>query len=102
MIYILRMPSQVIVGTSLFQIVFIASNATFLQAVTNNSVDIVLASLMIFSSAIGAQLGTRVGSRVDADKLRFFLAILLLSVCCKMLTVLFATPQHIYVIEMLK
>lgn len=102
MIYILRMPSQVIVGTSLFQIVFIASNATFLQAVTNHSVDIVLASLMIVSSAIGAQLGTKIGVRVDADKLRFFLSILLLSVCCKMLAVLFAQPQSLYVVEMLK
>jgi len=102
MIYILRMPSSVVVGTSLFQIVFIASNATFLQAVTNNTVDIVLASLMIVSSAIGAQFGTRAGYKVDADSMRSFLSLLLLAVCTKMLFVLFAEPKSLYIIEILK
>lgn len=102
MIYILRMPSSMVVGTSLFQIVFIASNATFLQAVTNNNVDIVLAFLMIISSAIGAQIGTRAGYKVDADSMRSFLALLVLSVCIKMLFVLFAEPASLYVIEVMK
>ncbi|OFW79851.1 MAG: permease [Alphaproteobacteria bacterium RIFCSPLOWO2_01_FULL_40_26] len=102
MIYILRMPSNMVVGTSLFQIVFIAANATFLQAVSNNTVDIILAFLMIISSAIGAQLGTRAGYRVDADSMRAFLALLLLAVCVKMMFVLFAEPQSFYVIEVLK
>ena len=102
MLYILRMPSQMIVGTSLFQILFIASNATFLQAITNNSIDIVLALLMIISSAIGAQIGIRAGSRIDADKLRFFLAILLLAVCSKMMLILFSEPSSLYVVEVLK
>lgn len=102
MIYILRMPSNVVVGTSLFQIVFIASNATFLQAVTNNTVDVILAFLMIISSAIGAQIGTRVGYRVDADSLRSLLSILVLLVCAKMLFGLFATPPSIFTIEMIK
>lgn len=102
MIYILRMPSNVVVGTSLFQIVFIASNATFLQAVTNNTVDIVLAFLMIISSAIGAQVGHRTGYKVDADSMRSFLSLLLLAVCFKMMIALFAEPQSLYIIEMLK
>lgn len=102
MIYILRMPSNVVVGTSLFQIVFIASNATFLQAITNNTVDIVLAFLMIISSAIGAQMGTRTGYRVDADSMRSFLSLMLLGICVKMLFVLFAEPQSLYTIEVLK
>ena len=102
MIYILRMPSSVVVGTSLFQIVFIASNATFLQAVTNNTVDIVLAFLMIISSSIGAQIGTRTGYKVDADSMRSFLSLLLLGVCVKMLFVLFTEPQSLYVIDILK
>ena len=102
MIYILRMPSNVVVGTSLFQIVFIASNATFLQAVTNNTVDIVLAFLMIVSSAIGAQMGTRSGYKIDANSLRSFLSLLLMAVCVKMLFVLFAEPQNLYAIEILK
>lgn len=102
MIYILRMPSSVVVGTSLFQIVFIASNATFLQAVTSNNVDIVLAFLMIISSAVGAQIGTRAGYKVDADSMRSFLALLLLGVCIKMLFILFTEPSHLYIIEVLK
>ncbi len=102
MIYILRMPSNVVVGTSLFQIVFIASNATFLQAVTNNNVDIVLGFLMIISSAIGAQMGTRAGHKIDANSLRSFLSLLLIGVCVKMIFVLFSRPESLYVIEILK
>jgi uncharacterized membrane protein YfcA len=102
MIYILRMPSNVVVGTSLFQIVFIASNATFLQALSNNTVDIVLAFLMIISSAIGAQVGTRVAHRFDADSMRLTLALLLFAVCIKMFLVLFTKPQSLYIIEMIK
>lgn len=102
MIYILRMPSFVVVGTSLFQIVFIASNATFLQAITTNNVDIVLAFLMIISSAIGAQIGTRIGYKVDADSMRSFLALLLLGVCVKMVFILFTEPTNLYIMEVLR
>ena len=102
MVYLLRMPSFVVVGTSLFQIVFIASNATFLQAITNNNVDIILASLMIISSAIGAQIGTRTGYKVNANNMRSFLAIMLLGVCIKMLFVLFSEPKNLFIIEILK
>ncbi len=102
MIYILRMPSAVVVGTSLFQIIFIACNTTFLQAVTNNTVDIVLAFLMIISSSIGAQIGNRSGAKVDADSLRSFLALLLFAVCFKMFFSLFTSPESLYLIEVLK
>ncbi len=102
MIYILRMPSAVVVGTSLFQIIFIASNATFLQAITNNSVDIVLAFLMIISSSIGAQMGTRAGYKVDADNMRSFLALIIFLVCLKMFFSLFAAPEALYSVEVLK
>ena len=102
MIYILRMPSSVVVGTSLFQIIFIASNTTFLQALTNHTVDIVLAFLMVVSSSIGAQIGTRAGYKIDASKMRIFLSLLLLAVCVKMFFDLFTTPTSRYVIEILK
>ena len=102
MIYILRMPSSMVVGTSLYQIIFIASNTTFLQAYTNQTVDIVLAFLMIVSSSIGAQIGTRTGYKIDADKMRSFLALLLFGIAFKMFLNLFTTPQSLYVIEMMK
>jgi uncharacterized protein len=102
MIYILRMPAAVVVGTSLFQIIFIACNTTFLQAVTNNTVDIVLAFLMIISSSIGAQIGNHSGAKIDADSLRSFLALLLFVVCFKMFFGLFTAPESLYLIEVLK
>ncbi len=102
MIYLLRMPSHIVVGTSLFQIIFIASNTTFLQAISNHTVDIVLAFLMVISSSIGAQIGTRTGYKLDADKMRSFLSLLLLGVCFKMFLNLFTRPENLYVIEMLK
>jgi len=102
MLYILRMPSNLVVGTSLFQIVFIASNATFLQAVTGNNVDLVLGVLMILSSAIGAQFGSRAAYKVDANATRTFLAILLLIICFKMMFQLFTEPSNIYSLDILK
>lgn len=102
MIYILKMPPHIVIGTSLFQIIFIASNATFLQALTNYTVDIVLAFLMIISSSIGAQIGTRIGYKVDADNIRSILALMLLGVCSKMLMTLLSEPENLYIIEFLK
>lgn len=102
MIYILQMPSHLVVGTSLFQIVFIASNATFLQAISGGNVDIVLALLMIISSAFGAQIGSRMAYKFDANVTRTFLAILLLLICCKMMLHLFAQPSNIFSLEVVK
>ncbi|MBL6665150.1 MAG: sulfite exporter TauE/SafE family protein [Rickettsiales bacterium] len=102
MIYILKMPSYVVVGTSLFQIIFIASNATFLQAVTNNTVDIVLAFLMIVSSSIGAQFGTRAVYKSDTNLMRVVLSLLILGVCVKIFLGLVNEPQNLFSVEILK
>src|SRR3546814_4548394 len=59
MIYLLGMPTSVVVGTSLFQIIFVMINVTFLQAVSNHSVDIVLALLLLVGAVEGAQVGTK-------------------------------------------
>ncbi len=101
MISILKMRPGVITGTSLFQIIFIAANATFLQAL-NNNLDIVLAALMILTSAIGSQIGTKASYKIDTDRLRSFLALLILIVCLKMLITLFAEPANLYSIELIK
>jgi hypothetical protein len=102
MVYVLRMPSSVVVGTSLFQIIFIAGHVTLLQAISNQSVDIILAFLMIISSVIGAQIGTRVSYKVDTDNLRSFLSLLILGVCIKMLMNMFVAPESLYSLEVLK
>ena len=102
MIYILRMPASLLVGTSLFQTMFIAGNTTFLQSVTSHNVDIVLAFIMIISSVIGAQIGTRIAHKTNTDKLRSFLALLILGICIEMLFKLFSHPASLFVIEAIK
>ena len=75
MIYLLRMPTNVVVGTSLFQILFVTALTTFLQAAQNQTVDIVLALSLIVGGVVGAQLGARAGRRVSGENLRAILAL---------------------------
>ncbi len=102
MIYILRMPSSVVIGTSLFQIIFIAGNTTFLQSITSHNVDIVLAFIMIISSVIGAQIGTKVAYKVNTENLRSILALMILGVCFKMFLNLFSHPLSLFTVEVIK
>lgn len=96
MIYLLRMPTSVVVGTSLFQIIFITANVTLLQAVQTQTVDIVLALLLLSGSVIGAQFGTRFGTRLPAEYLRGLLALLVMSVAIKMAYNLFVEPDNVF------
>lgn len=96
MIYILGMPTSVVIGTSLFQIIFITANVTFLQAISTHTVDIVLAFLLLTGSVVGAQLGTRLGAKIAAEHLRALLALLVLAVSIKLAWGLFATPVDLY------
>ena len=98
MIYLLGMPTAVVVGTSLFQIIFVAANVTFLQAAQNQTVDVVLAMTLLVGSVVGAQFGSRVGARLQGDSLRLLLALLVLGVGIKLMIDLFTTPDSIYVI----
>lgn len=102
MIYILKMPSNVVIGTSLFQIIFIASIATFLQALTTNNLDILLSIIMIAGAAFGAQAGSKVSYKINAQDTKVFLSILILGVCVNMLFTLFNTPESLYIVEMIK
>ena len=96
MIYLLGMPSTVVVGTSLFQIIFVTATVTILQAITTQTVDIVLAVLLIAGSVIGAQFGLRAGTILRADHLRVLLAALVLAVAGKLAFDLIATPADLY------
>jgi hypothetical protein len=96
MIYMLGMPTAVVIGTSLFQIIFVAANVTFLQAAQNQTVDVVLAMMLLIGSVAGAQVGTRVGSRLQGDWLRLLLGILVVIVCVKLFVDLFTPPVDIY------
>jgi len=101
MVYILGMSTNVVVGTSLFQIIFVTANSTFFQSYLNQTVDIVLAALMIFGGVIGAQIGARLGSKLKAEYLRGILAILVLIVCAKIFTDLTLTPANLFSLNFL-
>ena len=101
MVYILGMSTNVVVGTSLFQIIFVTANSTFFQSYLNQTVDIVLASLMIVGGVIGAQIGARLGNKLKAEYLRGILAILVLTVCAKIFTDLTLTPINLFSIDLL-
>ncbi len=93
MVYLLRMPMHVVVGTSLFQILFTCVNVTIMQAYSNHTVDFVLAVLLLLGSTIGAQVGTKISKRLKGDQIKILLAGLVLLVCVKMLVELLVTPD---------
>ena len=96
MIYILGMPTKVVIGTSLFQIIFVAAFTTMLHATTNYTVDLVLALLLLIGGVIGAQFGTQIGLRMKAEQLRVLLALLVLLVCFKLALDLLLEPHELY------
>jgi len=96
MIYLLGMPTKVVVGTSLFQIIFVTAFTTLMHAVTNQTVDILLALLLILGGVIGAQVGTQVGVRLKAEQLRILLALLVLAVSVKIALDLLIRPDELY------
>jgi uncharacterized membrane protein YfcA len=96
MIYVLRMPTNVVMGTSLVPIVVVTAATTILQSVQNFTVDIMLALVLIVGGTVGAQLGVRIGSRLKAEQLRFLLAILVLVVAARLFYGLVATPDALY------
>ena len=96
MIYLLGMPTKVVVGTSLFQIIFVTAFTTVMHAVTSKSVDILLAVFLIIGGVIGAQLGTQAGLKLKAEQLRILLALLVLAVAGKIAVDLLLRPDEIY------
>ena len=98
MIYTLGMPTAVVPGTSLLQIIFVAANVTFLQAYSNRTVDAVLAMVLLVGGVFGAQIGTRFGTRLRGEQLRFLLALLVLAVAAKLAHDLTIRPTALFVI----
>ena len=96
MIYFLGMPTKVVVGTSLFQIIFVTAFTTVMHAVTSQTVDMMLALLLILGGVVGAQIGTRVGTRLKAEQLRILLSLLVLSVSIKIAIGLLIEPDELY------
>jgi hypothetical protein len=96
MIYLLRMPTNVVMGTSLFQIIIVTAATTILQATANYSVDIVLAALLIVGGVVGAQFGVRIGARLRGEQLRLLLALLVLAVGFRLFLGLVLKPDDLY------
>ena len=102
MIYLLGMPTSVVVGTSLFQIIFVTANVTLLQSIQTQTVDFVLAGLLLFGAVIGAQFGSRASSVLRGEQLRGLLALLVLAVCVKIGYDLVVRPEDLLSVELLK
>lgn len=96
MIYLLGMPTKVVIGTSLFQILVVSAFTTLMHAITNQSVDVMLALLLIIGGVIGAQIGTQMGARLKAEQLRILLALLVLAVALKLGLDLLIRPAELF------
>ncbi len=96
MIYLLRVPTNVVIGTSLFQIIFVTSLVTVLHATTNQTVDAVLALVLMFGGVIGAQFGASAGQKLKGEQLRALLAIMVLAVCVRMALGLVLEPDDVF------
>ncbi|MBX3563075.1 MAG: sulfite exporter TauE/SafE family protein [Sphingomonas sp.] len=101
MLYLLGMGTQVVVGTSLFQILFVTAAATMVHATTTKAVDIVLAALLLVGSVVGAQIGARFAQKMKPEYMRLALAIIVLAVALRMLLGLAWRPDDIYTVELL-
>jgi len=96
MIYLLGMPTAIVPGTSLFQIIFTTAVVTILQAITNHTVDAMLALLLLAGGVIGAQFGTRFGTNLRGEQMRALLALMVVTVCIKLAVDLVLTPDDVY------
>lgn len=96
MIYLLGMPTSVVIGTSLFQIIFVTANVTFLQAWHHQTVDIVLALLLLIGGVVGAQIGTRASTMLQGEQLRTLLAVIVIAVCGKLVFDLVSVPTDLF------
>lgn len=101
MIYLLGMSAQVVVGTSLLQILFVTAATTIIHATSTKSVDIVLAGLLLLGSVVGAQFGARLAQKAKPELLRMFLAIMILAVALRMAIGLGWRPEEIYTLQVL-
>ena len=99
MIYLLGMPTKVVVGTSLFQIIFVTGFTTIMHAINSQTVDMLLAFLLILGGVIGAQIGARVSTRLKAEQLRILLAVLVLTVCFKIALDMLLQPSELFSIS---
>jgi uncharacterized membrane protein YfcA len=102
MIYILGMPTQVVVGTSLLQIVFVTTVSTIMHAYINQTVDVVLSSLLLIGAVVGAQIGTKAMGLLRGEQIRFLLAIIIIIVASVLIGNVLITPEEAFIVETYK
>ena len=102
MIYILGMPTQVVIGTSLLQIVFVTTVSTIMHSYINQTVDVVLSSLLLIGAVVGAQIGTRAMVLLRGEQIRFLLAIIIIIVASVLIGEILVTPEEVFIIETYK
>ncbi len=98
MIYLLRMPTNIVIGTSTFQIIFVTAVVTILHASLNHSLDVVLALILAAGGVMGGQFGVRAGQKLRGEQLRALLALLVLAVAARLLFDLVLKPEDLYTI----
>jgi uncharacterized membrane protein YfcA len=101
MIYLLHMPTNVVIGTSLFQITFVTAAATYLHSINTQTVDVVLAVILLLAAVVGAQIGVVVGAKLKGEQLRILLAGMVLLVCMKMAFDLIVEPDELFTVSAL-
>jgi len=99
MIYILGMPTQVVIGTSLLQIVFVTTVSTIMHSYINHTVDVILSSLLLIGAVVGAQIGTRVMVRLRGEQIRFLLAVIIIIVALVLIGEILITPEEAFILE---
>jgi uncharacterized membrane protein YfcA len=96
LIYLLKVPTNVVIGTSLFQIIFTSAYTTLIHSATNQTVDVILAFILMAGGVAGAQYGAKVGQKLRGEQLRALLALLVLAVAIRLAIDLFVTPPNLY------
>jgi len=96
MIYLFRMPTNVVIGTSIFQIIFVTAMVSVLHAGLSQSLDVVLGLILAAGGVIGGQFGARAGQRLRGEQLRALLALMVLAVAIRLLFDLILTPSELY------
>jgi uncharacterized membrane protein YfcA len=99
LIYILRVPTRIAIGTSMFQVTFLTIFATILQTTSNYSVDLMLALPLMIGGVVGAQYGTRIAQKLNAEQLRILLALLVLAVAARMAFDLTVPPADLFTLD---
>jgi uncharacterized membrane protein YfcA len=102
MVYIVGMPPSVVPGTSLFQIIFVTAITATLQAVTNQTVDVFLALLLLVGGIVGTQVGLRFGLKLRGEQSRMLMSLLILAVAVKLFFDLILTPSDLFALEVLR